>query len=151
MNDELLHHPFDLGLKEITTKFSTVLRATVDTIDRHGLRQRHLTKHRSGIRRLFDGLTTMNCLSEPAERFRDRLLRYRNELFTFVQHDDVPWNNNAAENAIKQFAYYRKAVPNMMGEAGLKDYLTLLSIAQTCRFRGLNFQRFLMSRKHDIS
>ena len=39
---------------------------------------------------------------------RDRLLKWQNKLFTFIRHDSVPWNNNNAENAIKQFAYYRE-------------------------------------------
>ncbi len=41
--------------------------------------------------------------SEAAEALRGRLLEYRGKLFTFIEHDGVPWNNNNAENAIKQF------------------------------------------------
>ncbi len=41
--------------------------------------------------------------SEAAEALRGRLLKYRGKLFTFIEHDGVPWNNNNAENAIKQF------------------------------------------------
>ena len=49
---------------------------------------------------------------------RERLLRYRTKLFTFVDHDDVAWNNNQAENAIKQFAYYREGRTGIMRGAG---------------------------------
>jgi hypothetical protein len=44
-------------------------------------------------------------------------------LFTFLDHDGVPWNNNNAEHAVKAFAYYRRVFDGMMGEDGLSDYL----------------------------
>src|SRR5262249_6978744 len=61
----------------------------------------------------------------------------------------VPWNNNNAENAIKRFAYYREDTVGVMKEAGLKDYLVLLSLCHTCRYRGVSFLKFLLSRLKD--
>ncbi len=60
--------------------------------------------------------------------------------------DGVPWNNNCAENAIKRFAYYREDTVGTMTEAGLNDYLVLLSIYQTCRYKGVSFLKFLLSQ-----
>lgn len=77
-------------------------------------------------------------------------MRYQDKLFTFLEHDGVTWNNNNAENAIKQFAYYRESRPGVMKEAGLQDYLVLLSLCQTCRYKGLSFLQFLLSRERDI-
>jgi hypothetical protein len=37
-----------------------------------------------------------------------------------------------------------------MKEAGLQDYLVLLSIYQTCRYKGLSFLQFLLSGERDI-
>ena len=37
-----------------------------------------------------------------------------------------------------------------MTEAGLKDYLVLLSIYQTCRYKGVSFLKFLLSRERDM-
>jgi hypothetical protein len=37
-----------------------------------------------------------------------------------------------------------------MREKGLNDYLLLLSIYQTCRFKGISFFKFLLSRVVDI-
>ena len=62
----------------------------------------------------------------------------------------LPWNNNAAENAIKQFAYYREGTVGVVSEAGLNDYLLLLSIHQTCRYRGISFLKFLLSKERDM-
>jgi hypothetical protein len=37
-----------------------------------------------------------------------------------------------------------------MKENGLKDYLTLLSIYQSCRYRGISFLKVLLSRERDL-
>ena len=88
--------------------------------------------------------------SEAAEALRERLLKYRDKLFTFLRHVAVAWNNNSAENAIKRFAYYREDTVGCLTEAGLADYLVLLSIYQTCRYRGVSFLKFLLSRERDL-
>jgi hypothetical protein len=35
-------------------------------------------------------------------------------------------------------------------EKGLRDYLILLSIYQTCRYKGINFMKFLASKEKSI-
>src|SRR5262249_20113977 len=55
-----------------------------------------------------------------------------------------------AENAIRQFAFYRDGIPGKLWEPGLKDYLVLLSLYQTCRYRGVSFLKFLLSRQRDM-
>jgi hypothetical protein len=37
-----------------------------------------------------------------------------------------------------------------MKEAGLTSYLVLLSIFQTCRYKGVSFLKFLLSREQDV-
>src|SRR5208337_2099468 len=81
---------------------------------------------------------------------RARLIKNRDKLFTFIHHDGVPWNNNTPENAIRRFAYYRDGNPGRCKEAGLKEYLILLSLCQTCRYKDVSFLRFLLSRERDI-
>jgi hypothetical protein len=35
-------------------------------------------------------------------------------------------------------------------EAGLRDYLVLLSICHTCRYKSVSFLKFLLSRDQDV-
>src|SRR5262249_996236 len=88
--------------------------------------------------------------SELAEQYQKRLLRYRDKLFTFLSYDGVPWNNNNAEHAVKHFANYRVISDGRMTERGLSAYLVLLSICQTCKYKGVSFIRFLLSGERDI-
>ena len=90
--------------------------------------------------------------SAASEQFRTRLVRWRPKLFTFLEHDGVPWNNNNAENAVKRFVSRRKVLggTGAFSESGFRDYLLLLSIYQTLRYRNASFWQFLLSRETDI-
>jgi hypothetical protein len=150
MNQDLLNNPFDEELRSITQSFGTLLQAIVATVDIHGLTRRHLKRHDREVARFFRRLADRSFSSEIAEALRDRFLKYREKLFTFIEYDGVPWNNNCAENAIKSFAYYREGTAGTLTEAGLSNYLLLLSIFQTCRYKGVSFLKFLRSREIDI-
>jgi predicted RecB family nuclease len=150
MNQELLNNPFDAELQTITGPFGVLLREIVTTIDQHGLRHRYLKSHQRGVDKFFESLATRTFRSEAAEALRERLFKNRDKLFTFLGHDGVPWNNNNAENAIRQFAYYREDRPGRLREPGLKDYLVLLSLYQTCRYRGVSFLKFLLSKERGL-
>jgi hypothetical protein len=118
MNQELLNNPFDSELQSITGPFGVLLREVVTTIDRHGLKPRYLGKHQRGVDQYLQSLAARTCSSEAAETLRGRLVKYRDKLFTFMRHDGVPWNNNNAENAIRQFAYYRDENPGRLRSLG---------------------------------
>ena len=47
LNEELLKHPYDEGLKTILGDFSGLIRPIVETVDRRGLKSRFLGKHRA--------------------------------------------------------------------------------------------------------
>jgi predicted RecB family nuclease len=150
MNQDLLNNPFDAELQSITGPFGTLLRAIVTDIDEHGLKRFYLARHKRGVDKYFESIADQVFQSEAAETLRGRMLRYREKLFTFIDHDGVGWNNNLAENSIRQFAYFREDHPGRFSELGLKHYLVLLSLYQTCRFRGVSFLKFLLSKETDI-
>jgi hypothetical protein len=64
--------------------------------------------------------------------------------------DNIPWNNNNAETAIKSFAAHRRIVDGNFTENSIHKYLTLMSIKQTCRYRGIRFLDFLKSGEKNI-
>ncbi|MDB5310922.1 MAG: transposase, partial [Gemmataceae bacterium] len=152
LNDDLAKHPFDQELKDLAVRFGGLMRAVVETIDRYGLRRHHLSKHKRDVDRFYAREVTAAYGSEQARHYHQRLVKYRDKLFTFLDHDGVPWNNNNAENAVKRFVSRRKGREGTgaFSEPGLRDYLLLLSLYQTFRYRHLNFWRFLISGETDI-
>ena len=150
MNQDLLSNPFDEELQLITNPFGELLRKIVESIDKHGLKRRHLQKHGHRVDKLFSDLERQSFRSDVAEALRARMLKNRGKLFEFIHHDGVPWNNNNPENAIRRFAYYRDGNPGRLKEPGLREYLVLLSLCQTCHYKDVSFLRFLLSKKQDI-
>src|SRR5262249_48515983 len=85
-----------------------------------------------------------------ALKYQKRILKYQGKLFTFLEHDGVPWNNNNAEVAIKRFAGRRRILGASSTAKGLADYLVFLSLYQSCRNKGVSFLRFLGSGLLDL-
>ena len=151
MNQDLLCSPYDQEYKSIVAQFGVLLRGIIDTIDRYGLKRYHLHKHEADVDRFYLKLDGQSFKSDLASEYWQRLVKYREKLFTFLRHDNVPWNNNNAEHAFRPFANYRNTSDGMMTETGLRDYLVLLSIYQTCKYRGISFLRFLVSQERDLN
>ena len=149
-NGDLMGNPYDEEFKSLAAEFGKLLRPIVATIDRYGLKRRHLHKHEAEVSQFFRALESRDYHSELAEGYQKRLLKNERRLFTFLAHDGVPWNNNNAEHAVKAFAYYRRVADGKMREQGLSDYLVLLSIYQTCKYRGVRFLQYLLSRADDV-
>ena len=120
------------------------------TIDKYGLKKHHLHKHKVGVDRFFRTLESRIYRSELAEGYQNRLLKNEGRLFTFLEHDGVPWNNNPGEHAVKAFALYREVSDGLMSKEGLSDFLVLLSVCQTCKYRGVSFLKFLLSGEDDV-
>jgi hypothetical protein len=150
MNDDLMSSPYDEEFKTLAGEFGKLLRCIVDTIDRYGLKRHHLHKHKADVTRFFRDLTVCVYGSELAESYQKRFLKNEGRLFTFLDHDGVSWNNNTAEHAIKAIARFRELYDGQMGEEGLLECLVLLSVQQTCKYRGVSFLKFLLSRDEDI-
>jgi hypothetical protein len=149
-NKDLLASPWDEELKSVAATFGRLLRTVVTAVDRYGLTKRHLGKYHHEVDGFFRSIAERTYHSEVAVSYKQRLLKYRHKLFTFLNHDGVPWNNNNAEHAIKAFAQYREGVDGLVTDTGLKQYLILLSIQQTCVYKGVSFLRFLLSQETDI-
>jgi transposase len=68
-----------------------------------------------------------------------RLKRHRHELFTFLEHADVPFDNNLAERAIRPAVIIRKNSYCNRSERGADIQAVLMSIYRTLTQRGHSF------------
>jgi predicted RecB family nuclease len=150
LNSELFRNQLDTEFKVLASSFGKLLRNIVETINIYGLKVRHLNKHRVDVEKFYANVIDIEYESELAIQYQMRFQKNREKLFTFLQYDGIPWNNNNAEHAIKPFAAYRKIVDGLVNENGMNDYLILFSIQQTCKYRGLSFLEFLKSGEKSI-
>jgi len=150
VNDDLLKSPFDDELRELASRFTSLMTPIVEAIDRYGLTKRHLGKFTGDAERYLKWVSGRAFTSKVAQGYQKRFGKYGERLFTFLSYDGVPWNNNLAENAIKLIASRRKVLDGLMSERGIGEYLNFLSIYQTLRRKGGSFLRFLLSGKTDV-
>ncbi len=143
-NEEMQKYPFDSELKLIGAKFSAVLKGAVATIDRFGFKPRHLAKHKNAADDFCQWASNCEFESPPAERLRSRIVKYRDQLFTFLDRENVSWNNTNAEHFIKPFARYRRTANGKFTARSITDHLVILSVAETSRGRGEDFLEFLL-------
>ena len=145
LNSDVLKAPFNEELKGVLRSFATLLKGVVETVDRFGLKGRFLAKHKMDVARFYENLAVREFETDVARKVQERLTKNRHRLFTFLDRDGVPWNNNNAEHAIKAVSHLREVIQGSTNERGIRDYLILLSICQTCVYKGVDFLDFLRS------
>ena len=151
LNDDMLKHPYDDELRQIVQQFAELLKPIVDTVDQRGLKKYFLKKHLSDVNRFYKWLLAQQWQSEMATKCTQRFDKNQKKLFTFLSYDGVPWNNNNAEHAMKAFAALRDVIEGTATPSGIEEYLILLSISETCRYKNVDFLEFLRSREKDIN
>ena len=62
----------------------------------------------------------------------------KNQIFTFLEHPNIPPDNNGSERAIRNVKVKLKVSGQFKSFQGAKDYASLRSIIDTSRKRGLN-------------
>jgi len=62
----------------------------------------------------------------------------KNQIFTFLEHPNIPSDNNGSERAIRNVKVKLKVSGQFKSFQGAKDYASLRSIIDTSRKRGLN-------------
>ena len=80
------------------------------------------------------------------EKLRQRLLKQRDHLFTFLDHDAVDATNNLAERQLRPAVISRKLSCGNKTERGARTWEVLASLAATCRQTGSSFADFLAPR-----
>lgn len=80
------------------------------------------------------------------EKLRQRLLKQRDHLFTFLDHDGVDATNNLAERQLRPAVISRKLSCGNKTERGARTWQVLASLAATCRQTGASFADFLALR-----
>lgn len=150
MNEDLRKNPFDHEFKELLNNFAKLIQEIVKTIDKFGLKKRNLNKHRITVSKFFKFVTDKQYSHDVSKKYQKRFEKYGARLFTFLDYDGVPWNNNNVEHAIKAFAKYRRFADGRLTEKSINDYLVLLSVFQTCEYRNIDVLQFLLSKNRKL-
>ena len=151
VNNDLWSNPFDFEYEAFVVELRNLIIPIMETIQKYGLKRRNLHKFRKPVEKFYATVIDNNHYkSELTVKYQKRFLRNRDSLFTFLEKDGIPWNNNTAERAIRHLARQRDVSRSSFHEVSTSNYLIMLSIQQTCTFQGKSFFKFLFSGETDL-
>ena len=151
LNDDIREHPFDKEYEGFVLEVKNLILPIMEAVQKFGLKKRHLHKFMKQVNEFYARtIVDRQYKSDLVCTYQKRFLRYRDSLFTFLEQDGIPWNNNAAERAIRPFAIQREVSKSPFHASVLRNYLVLLGMRQTCRFQDKSFFKFLFSERTDL-
>ena len=90
-------------------------------------------------------LTDAKLTNKKAEALRKRLIRHKNELFTFLSHPEVEPTNNFAERQLRPSVISRKLSFGNKTKEGANRHAVMMSLIQTAKLQGKNPKDLLLS------
>ena len=84
------------------------------------------------------GIIQTEWSHKEAKRLIKRLKRHENELFTFLEYENVPFENNFGERSIRGAVIMRKNSFNNRSKKGAATQSILMSVLYTIKQRNLN-------------
>jgi hypothetical protein len=150
INEDLRKSPFDTELETFTKALRDLIVFIFEAVEKYGLKARHLRKFKVKINKFYKlHVNGSKLKSDTTAKYQKRLSKFKDRLFVFLECDNIPWNNNMAERALRHIAVQRK-ISGSFFSSSMQDYLVLLGISQTCRFQNKQLLSFLMSGEKDI-
>jgi len=123
--------------KPFAKKLRRLIRDAIRLRHKHETLKADVYAHRCGlIQKRLDLLIAHGWTNKEAARLIKRLVRHRNELWTFLEHRQVPYENNAAERAIRGAVIMRKNSYANRSEKGARTQSILMSVFLTIKQRG---------------
>lgn len=150
LNEDLWREPFNYEFEQFVLEIKNLLLPIFKTIQKYGLKKRNFNKFIPSVEKFYKINIEHKVFNfEVTVRYQKRFIRYKDSLFTFLKEDGISWNNIMAERAIKPVAIQRK-ISTIFFEQGASKYLSLLGVAQSCKFQNKPFLKFLLSKEKDI-
>ena len=109
LNDDLWGNPFNTEFETFVFEVTNLLMPIFLAIGTYGLKRRHLHRFHTPVERFYQKhIVDRTYTSDATVKYQKRFQRYRDSLFTFLDEDGIPWENNMAERALRHLAVQRK-------------------------------------------
>ncbi|MEO8149770.1 MAG: TM0106 family RecB-like putative nuclease [Bacteroidia bacterium] len=149
LNEDLYKNPYDIEYENFILELRNLIIPIFASIEKYQSKKCHFNKFKKSIEAFYNlVILNANYSSEMTLKYQTRIKKHWANLFTFIEFDDIPWNNNMAERGLRHLAIQRKI--STFFDKGIKNYLLFLGIMQTCRFQKKSFLKFLLSGKKTI-
>ena len=122
---------------EFESTLGTLLRDSIEVWkEREAFAAADLAVKRSEFQSRLTAIISRSWTDSHSQRLMKRLQKYEHGLFTFLDKDGVPFDNNHAERSIRPAVILRKNSYGNRSEQGSDCQAVLMSIFRTLRQRG---------------
>lgn len=143
--------PYDDELRIFIQEFLDIFNPIFEKLREKPLNCELIKSQKSETRKKIKNLIKKQYLSKTVNTFKKRFRKHLESMIRFTSKPDIiSWNNNKAERDLRPLCVQRKISGTMRSEKNSRDYLLLFSVYQTCEKRGINFMKFLLSRRKKI-
>ena len=80
---------------------------------------------------------------EEIRKILDRCEKYQDSLFTYLDHEGMPPDNNEAERKLRPFAVQRRVSGGFKSPPLMKHFAVFLSLFMTCKANVKEFEALL--------
>jgi hypothetical protein len=92
---------------------------------------------------LIESIRAAQPTDQRLERVLGRCEKYKDELFTYLDYDNMPPDNNCAERDLRHFAVQRRVSTNFQNDRVIHSYLLYKSLFKTCQKNDKDFALLL--------
>ena len=114
-----------------------LLRAVVLARRSRGLAPSTRREYRRRLECALDAVMALAPIHRDGQRLRKRYGRLRSHLFTFLDHSEVPADNNGSERELRPTATYRKVTGGFRSDRGADLFAGVRSVVGTAARRGV--------------
>ncbi len=94
LNDDLWTAPFNAEFEIFILEVRNLIVPIMQAIQKYGLKKRNLHKFQKQVAIFYEEvILNHHYHSELALKYQKRFIQYRESLFTFLEHDGIPWEN----------------------------------------------------------
>ena len=95
-------------------------------------------EYRRRLENALDAVMALAPTQADGKRLRKRYARFREHLFTFLDHPEITADNNASERDLRPTATYRKVTGGFRSDWGADLYAAVRSVIGTAKRRGID-------------
>jgi transposase len=118
-----------------------LLRAVVLARRRKHLAESTRRTYQSRLDRELDAIMVLAPTNQHGKRLRKRYGKVRSHLFTFLEHPEVPPDNNGSERELRPTATYRKVTGGFRSKWGADLFAGVRSVVGSAARRGTDAYR----------
>ncbi|MEM2618739.1 MAG: IS66 family transposase [Candidatus Hadarchaeales archaeon] len=141
-NPERVEHRKGRPTQEFVRFHSRLRRLVRDAVRASELRGEERKAAKRRLERRLSATCSRYYRDGDCRRICRLLRKHGARLFTFLELEGLPWNNNEAERALRPSVVVRKNSYGSRSETGAWAHSILMSVSQTCRKQGSNFLDF---------